>query len=190
MASPGLEQNEPQGVPSRNFAGRVLAELPEGLALRLAEDEFAGTRKKLLKHVVLRAQLLRVALRGVTAKEAAKIVGCGYWVARSVYADDDFRRIVLSKVEGALAYADEKFQGQQKSLHERLAEKSERAFDVLCEMLEDPSTNAGLRFRVATSFLDRNPETAPNKNVAVEHNHSFSSEELRRAADGSEGLAD
>lgn len=162
---------------------RLAAELPEGLCERLSEVEFAGTRRKLLRHVILRAQLLRFALRGVTAKKASELVQCGYQTARQIYSDPDFRRHVMSKVEGALAYADEKFGEQQKSLHQRLAEKSEEAFTVLCELLENPATNQGLRFRIAKDMLDRNPETSSTSHVEHSHQHSFSADELRRAAD-------
>lgn len=155
-------------------------ELPASLAEALAAEEFRPLARRLLKSEILRAQLLRSALRGLTAKQSSEALGCSYWMARQCYAEPHFRRTVLSKVEGALAYADELYNKQTKSLHERIAEKSEKAFEVLCDLLENPSTHPSIRMRIGQDLMDRTPDLS--KSTTVEHKHAFSAEQLVLAA--------
>lgn len=159
---------------------RLSINIPAGLASRLTDLEAPTVKKRLLRREVQKRQLLRLALRGLTAKQSSEALGIGVYTARAWYADPEFRKTVLSKVEGALAYADETFLKQSKTLHEKIAEKSESAFEKMCEMMDSPNVSEGLRLRVCQDFLDRNPDAA--KHSAVEHQHNFSAEELRNAA--------
>lgn len=113
----------------------------------------------LVRQAVRRVQLLRLALKGLNAKQAAQVVGCSHQTALQIYADPEFRRACLSKLEGAFAGIDDTFARSHLSLHERLAEKSTAAFEVLCTMLDSESTHPSLRVKIAQDFLDRNPET-------------------------------
>lgn len=158
----------------------MVVALPVGLADAVARVEGEVERPRLLRSAVLRAQLLRLALRGVNAKQACEVLGCSYHVARSHYADPSFRAQVLQRVEGALAYADERFALQNRSLHERIADAAEEGFERLVEMLRDPGTANPLKARIAQDFLNRVPEAAPHSSVL--HRHSFTAEELSSAA--------
>lgn len=120
---------------------------------------------RLLRSSVTRVQLLRLAMRGLHATEASRIVGCHVATARTHYSDPDFRRAVLSKVEGAFAGTDAAFIARTKTLTEKLEEQAAKSFDELTEML-DPNgrfgvANQNLRFRINKDFLDRHAETAP-----------------------------
>ena len=156
---------------------RVLSvELPsEGTLESTAQEE----GKRQIKTAVRRAQLLRLAMRGVDATTASRLVGCRPETARKVYADPAFRRLALGKVEGAFAGIDSAYFERKKGLHERLTEKCERAFEELVSILEDPSTSPVLKTKVAFGFLDRNPETQPGYTVA---SSKFDPEQLREAA--------
>lgn len=104
-------------------------------------------------------------MRGLHASEAAKLLGIHVATARSHYSDPDFRRAVLSKVDGAFAGTDAAFVERTKTLTERLEEQASKSFTELQEML-DPNGRFGvigqaLRFRVNKDFLDRHTETAP-----------------------------
>lgn len=162
-------------------------DLQDGLAEAVERVEFEPQARKLLRSEIVRAQLLRMALRGLTAKQSSEALGCSYWLARQAYSEPEFRRKVLSKVEGALAYADELFTKQNKTLHERIAEKSEKAFEVLCELLESPSVHPSIRMRVGQDLLDRTPDVS--KQTTVEHKHAFSAEQLVLAAKTAEEMS-
>jgi hypothetical protein len=116
---------------------------------------------RLLTQAVRRAQLARLAIRGVNAKRAAEILGCSHAVVREVYSDPSFRRGVVGRVDDAFADTDEAFAAKKRTLVERVEEKAEVAFEILCAMLEDDKTTPGHRIRIAQDLLDRHAETAP-----------------------------
>lgn len=154
-----------------------MAQLPDDFALSLGGFE----RKALLKGLVLRQQLIRLAMKGLNATRAAALVGCGKDTARGVYRDPDFRKEVLSRVDGAFVDVDNLFVETRKSIHERLAEKAEKAFDVLCDMLDSEETMPSIRMKVAHDILDRNPETQAGHTV-TRLNPALGSESLVQAA--------
>lgn len=161
------------------------AVIPEGLAQPVHASEYSGEQPRLLRTAVLRAQLLRLALRGLTAKQASEILRCSYYTARQQYHDPAFRAQVLTRVEGAMAYADERFDAGQRTLHQRLADTSERAFEILQEMLvngEDAGVTPGLRAKIAIEFMDRNPELAATHKSEHIHEHRVTSDDLIIAA--------
>lgn len=134
-------------------------DLPDGFvegAAQAVDDVGEG----LLRQAVRRAQLLRCALRGLTAKDAAAFVGCSHATACGVYNDPGFRRMVLEKQAGVFEGVDERFEKKQLSLHERIERKAVDAFEKLCDLLDSPETNPSLQFRVAQDILDRTPEVA------------------------------
>jgi transposase len=98
-------------------------------------------------------------MKGINATIAAKIVGCSKETSRKYYSDPSFRRDALEKVEQAFEGVDNNFIEEKKSIHERLAEQAENAFEELVSLLADKSTSTGYRIRIAQDFLDRNPET-------------------------------
>lgn len=131
----------------------------EGQASAASEVE-----TRLLTTSVVRTRLVRLAMRGLNAKEAAKLVGIHELSARTHYRDPDFRRAVLSRVDGAFAGTDAEFVEKSKTLTERIEEQASKSFEDLVRML-DPlqfgeKINANLRFRIHNQFLDRHAETA------------------------------
>lgn len=104
-------------------------------------------------------------MKGLNATRAALLVGCGKDTARGVYRDPEFRKEVLSRVDGAFVDVDAAFVETKKSLHERLAERAELAFDQLCVLLDDESTLPSIRVKIAQDFMDRNPETQAGHTV-------------------------
>jgi hypothetical protein len=159
--------------------------IPDGLAEHLDRVELAERQPRLLRTAVLRAQLLRLALRGLTAKQSSEILRCSYFSARQHYHDPAFRAQVLARVEGAMANADERFDAGARTLHQRLADTSEKAFEILQEMLvnaEDAGVTPGLRAKIALEFMDRNPDLAPTHKSEHNHKHTFSAEDLALAS--------
>lgn len=126
----------------------------------------AGLEKRLLRSSVTRIQLQRLAMRGMHATEAAKVLGIHPHTARSHYSDPDFRKAVIAKVDGAFGSTDAAFLERTKSMTERLEEQATKSFEALQLML-DPDSNDGmkisdnLKFRIHTQFLDRHTESAP-----------------------------
>ena len=110
---------------------------------------------RVLKQAVNRAQLLRLAMRGITAKTAAKILGVGESVALFHYRDPEFQKEVMRRVSGALQTGDGLFVEKAKTLHERLQEQAERSFEDLIKMLEDDRLQPHLRVKINQDFLDR-----------------------------------
>lgn len=119
---------------------------------------------RLLKTSVIRTRLVRLAMRGLSAKEASKLVGIHEISAAAHYRDPEFRRAVLSRVDAAFAGTDAAFVEKSKTLTERIEEQASKSFEELVRML-DPmqfgeKINANLRYRINTQFLDRHAETA------------------------------
>lgn len=135
-----------------------------------------STDRRLIKQSVRRAQLLRSAMRGLTAKEAAETVGCSHATALAAYRDPEFKRDVMRKVEGAFQEVDKNFVETKQTLNERLTATAERSFELLVEMLEDKETASGHRINIAQDFLNRNPETSQ-----VNRTVTFNEEQLRIA---------
>lgn len=132
-----------------------------------------------LTQAVRRTQLIRLALRGVTAHRAAKILGCSPSTVLATYKDPQFRQACMARLSNAFQEIDEQIAKEKRTLHERLAEKSEEAFEKLCDMLDSDSTPVHLRAKIAMDFLDRNPETQPGHTVRTER---FDPEQLAAAA--------
>jgi len=138
---------------------------PRGVALigkvPSAEEiaDQVGVSHRLIPSAILRIQLQRLAMRGLDATKAAKIVGCSAATARAIYSDPGFRKVVLGKINGALGGADSTFLDKKVSMLERLGEASEIAFESLMVMLNDVDTSKAHKIRIAQDFLNRNPET-------------------------------
>lgn len=153
-----------------------MAQLPDDW-LALGGEE----KRTLLKGLVLRQQLIRLAMKGLNATRAASVVGCAKETARGIYRDPDFRKEVVGRVDGAFGDVDLAFVEQKKSLHERLAERAERAFDQLCNLLDNEETMPSLKVKIAQDFMDRNPETQAG-HTTTRLNPAFQSEALAHAA--------
>jgi hypothetical protein len=148
--------------------------------MQVVDDPF--TREKHLRRAILFTKLLRCAIRGMSAKEAAKYVGCWRGVAQEIYRDPSFRAQVRERVESSMASGDAEFMQREQTLQDKIAAASNKAFDVLQEMLEDTQQDPRLRVRVAEGFLDRNPEAARKTESKSTHTHNFSVEQLMNAA--------
>jgi len=151
-----------------------------GLPLKAAElSDYDGLVERLMTSSVLRAQLLRLAVRGCSATEAARVLKCHPQTAMKIYADPDFRKAAIRKLDRAFGLTDEDFAVEKRSLILRLQEKAENAFSLLCDLLESNDTQPALRVKIAQDFLDRNPETQPG--YTVQHKR-FEPEQLMQAA--------
>lgn len=134
-------------------------------AAMATEMDMEGLDQRLLTSTVTRVQLVRYAMRGMNATEAAKLAGISEATARRHYADPEFRRLVVGRVDRAWVGSDASFNERTKSLAEKIEEQAAKSFDSLVQML-DPDTNGGvgisdnLKFRIHTTFLDRHSETA------------------------------
>lgn len=133
---------------------------------------------RLLTTVVLRAQLLRLALKGLNATEAAKIVGCHEATARVHYRDPSFRDEVRAKVDQAFMDVDEAYTSKQKGIHERLNDQALRSFEDLIGMLENPDLHPSIRMRINQDILNRVEDAQPMHKV----NTTVDAAALQRAA--------
>ena len=146
------------------------------------------TSKQLLRSAVLRAKLLRCSMRGMNATQAAKIVGCSVATACAIYRESSFRRQTMGMVEGALSPGDQLYQERTKTVQERIQDATDTAFDLLMEVLADPTEDKRLRVKVAEGLLDRNPDTAKQSQSTTTEIHRFSVEELALAARAADEL--
>ena len=108
-----------------------------------------------MKRAVARVQLLRLAMRGMNAKQAAQAVGLPESTVLLHYRDPEFQEEVMKRVSGALGSSDANFKGKVKTLHERIEEQAEASFQDLVEMLENEKLPLHLRARINQDFLDR-----------------------------------
>lgn len=112
---------------------------------------------KTLKNAVVRTRLKRLAMRGKNAVEAAACVGWSVAAVRNIYRDPDFRRDVLSALEGALEVVDEAFKEDEQSLNEQMEAFTRLAFNDL--MANFDNYNANQKIKVTLDLLDRNDAT-------------------------------
>jgi hypothetical protein len=114
----------------------------------------------LLKQQVTRIKLKRLAMRGLNAKEASKLVGICAQTAGAIYRDPEFRKEVTASLEGVFDEIDGDFKVKQKTLHEMLEEQALESFNDLVRMLKQGDLNPSLKVRVHQDFMDRAAETA------------------------------
>ncbi len=135
--------------------------------------------QRLLTSSLVRVQLMRLAMKGMSATEAAKILGIQPATAMRHYRSKEFRDAVLRKVEGAFADIDKNFEEKQKTLHEKLEEQAAKSFDDLVRMLEDKTLAPAHRIKINQDFLNRSEQTQPMSKVTT---GGVDGEALRRAA--------
>lgn len=132
-----------------------------------------------LPREVLRARALRLALKQISARKAAPILGIAYETARKIYADPSFQADVRKRIDLAFEDVDTAFVESHKTLHEKIAEKGDRAFQELVNLLEDSNTLPGHRIKIAQDILDRNEETQAGKTI---RHTTLDVDKLRNAA--------
>lgn len=133
-----------------------IVHIPESTAA-LAGETF--TEPRLVQQIALRGLLLRFAMRGLNASEASEAAKVPYQTVRTIYADPEFKHEVRRRIDSAFGDADDEFFANKLTLAERIRDKGNDAFRVLCEMLDDPATHPGYRMRIAQDILDRNEQT-------------------------------
>lgn len=162
--------------------------MPEQLTL-LELDQYApaemasaaselSEKHRLLRVVVTRQQLLRLAQKGLTAADSAKIVGISAATARDYYSEPAFRRDVLEAVEKAFGDVDAAYASKRKTLHELLETQAYESFSQLVGMLEEDDLHPALRMKINQDFLDRHQDTAQISKAKF----IFDAKDLKRAA--------
>jgi hypothetical protein len=136
-------------------------------------EQFRG----LLTSAVVRAQLLRLALKQIPAAHAAKICGVCVATAQAVYRDPEFRREVLRKVESAFGDVDAAFAAKRKGLHEMLEEQAYESCQDLIDMLQNPDLHPSLRVKINQDFLNRHEESS-----TIQRGFKMDPSDLRHAA--------
>jgi len=135
-------------------------------------------RDRLLTTSVTKAQLLRLAMKGLNATQAAKVVGCSAETARSHYATPDFRRAVLAKVEEAFEGIDLAFAERRKDLHQMLEEQAYSSCEELIAMVGNPDLHPSLKVKIHQDFLNRVEDSAQQ----TKHSYKMDANDLRQAA--------
>ena len=147
---------------------------------RISAELAVEAEPRLLKTAVIRAQLLRCALRGLNAKQAAAVVKCSHSVALSAYSDPGFRESAMKQLNAAFEGVDAGFVEKKESWFDRLDRAADKAFEELMGMLERDNLDDAHRIKICQDFLDRTPETASQ---SAEHRYAhFNAEELALAA--------
>jgi len=144
-----------------------------------SEERGNEVEQRLLTSSLMRVQLMRLAMKGLSATEASRILGIRPETAMKHYRSREFRDAVLRKVEGAFADIDRSFVDKQKTLHEKLEEQAARSFDDLVRMLEDKTLSPSHRIKINQDFLNRSEQTQPMARVTT---GGVDAEALRRAA--------
>ena len=125
-----------------------------------------------LRKSVLRMQLLRMAMRGITMKEAAMSLDISPDQVSVHYRDPDFQKEVIRRVSGAFQDPDSEFIENKKTLLERVNEQAERSFDRLVNILDQKLLAPRDEVRVHQDFLDRAKDTSKieRREVLIDHN--------------------
>ena len=141
-------------------------------------------RDRLLTTSVTRVQLLRLAMKGLNATQAAKVVNCSPETARQHYADPEFRRAVLARVNEAFEGIDASFRERKATLHELLEEQAYKSCIELIDMVKDDSLHPSLRVKIHHDFLNRVEESAQQ----TKHSYKLEPTDLRMAAKTAEEM--
>lgn len=153
---------------------------------RLSPADLSGELELRPPVIARRSKLLRLAVQSVNAKRASELLGIGYQTVLAEYKDPSFRRQAHEMVESAFEGVDASLSNVQLSLHDRIRLKSEEAFDVLCNILDDEAENPALRAKIAVELLDRNPESQAG--TTVRHGALVEATDLARAARAAEEM--
>lgn len=151
-------------------------ELPDHL---VDVDAVEPLDRGLLRTAVQRTQLLRLAMKGLNARQASKIVGCSSSQAALIYREPEFRQLALARVEAAFSGIDASYVEHKRSLHEQIEAQAEQSFLELVELLKE-EIHPSLKVKIHQDFLNRCEESQPQHKVNT--GHRFSPEELQRAA--------
>lgn len=143
-------------------AEKLMAEKPEvfkNLAEGKPVEVDLQTEKRAMHGAVLRMALLRMAMRGASAREAAKVIGCHYNTAKTYYSDPAFKRAVFQRVEEAFGELDSASASRARSLHALIEEQALKSFEDLVGMLQSPDLAAAHRIKINQDFLNRCEES-------------------------------
>jgi hypothetical protein len=118
--------------------------------------------------IARRTKLLRLAAQGLNAKQAANVTGIPYATVLAEYGDEEFRAQTYALVNSAFSGVDGKVADFNLTLHDRIRLQSEKAFEKLCELMDDDTTHPAIVARIAQDFLDRNPESQSGSTMRIE----------------------
>lgn len=133
------------------------------VSLEAVADEAISVDKvgaRALRINIIRVNLARLAMRGLTAKQAAKALNISHEQAYKHYRDPEFKRNVLGRVSEAFGASDERFAEQKLSLTELINEQAYASFFDLVALLKDPECTVSLKAKIHQDFLDRTQEGA------------------------------
>lgn len=133
-----------------------------------------------LRDSVIRVQLLRLAMRGMRAKDAMRAVGCSEAVARRHYADREFQREVHRRISKAFADSDTQFMYEQKNLGDLIEGQAYSSFHELVKMLDGEygTLRPETRMKIHQDFLNRTADSRQQAAVV----HTWDADALRIAA--------
>lgn len=133
-----------------------------------------------LRDSVVRVHLLRMAMRGMKAKDAALAVGCGEVVARRHYADREFQREVHRRISKAFSESDTTFLYERKNLSDLIEGQAYSSFHELVKMLDGEfgALRPETRMKIHQDFLNRTTDSRQQAGVI----HTWDPDALRVAA--------
>jgi len=161
-----------------------MSDQEQGLSLEINDRDLelisGPPTARQLKQSVDRVQLLRMAMRGLNASEAAKALGIGKEVALHHYRSPDFQKEVMTRVSNVFGSLDTAYNNRVLTLTERIQAQAEKSFEDLVQMLEDDKLPLHLRVKVNQDFLDRCEDT--KKESQVTNNVKIDASQLLIAA--------
>lgn len=133
-----------------------------------------------LRDSVVRVHLLRLAMRGMKAKDAATAVGCSEATARRHYADREFQREVHRRISKAFADSDTSFLYERKNLSDLIETQAYSSFHELVKMLDGEfgTLRPETRMKIHQDFLNRTADSRQQAGVV----HTWDPDSLRVAA--------
>lgn len=133
---------------------------------------------------VQRAKLKRLAMKGVNAKQAAKLVGLCKETVQAIYRDEGFKRDVLAAVNEAFDEVDDQFRMKQRTIHEEMEMLALDAFDKLKSYITEESNNITdyQRAKLCEGVLDRNLATSKVNRSMTLPTPQLQADTLARAA--------
>jgi hypothetical protein len=135
-----------------------------------------------LNKTILRMKLKRLAVRGTTVTDAAKLLGVHTTTVRNIYQEPDFRKECFGALEEAFEGVDSTLAAASATLEEKLHQQALESFNSLVQMLNTEPLTANQRIKVHQDFMDRAAESAAKRVNINKPSVQADAEALTRAA--------
>lgn len=127
---------------------------------------FENALEQNLNKTMLRMRLKRLAIRGTSMRDCARLAQCDYTAVQRIFKEPEFKKECFAAMAESFEGIDENAAMAVASLEEKLAIQASESFDSLVHLLTDGGLTANQKIKIHQDFLDRAEATAAiRKNI-------------------------